>query len=105
VVDGGNGLKSFISISASTIILETVKLAEDGSGDLILRLYEAIGSHTSCRIQMKLDIDQILETTMLEKMEDDVQVIGSEKIDGMTKANLTFRPFEIKTLRLRKERG
>ncbi|MCR5040601.1 MAG: alpha-mannosidase [Clostridia bacterium] len=35
--------KSFISVSAPNVVLQAMKLCEDGSGDVILRLYETSG--------------------------------------------------------------
>jgi alpha-mannosidase len=40
------GEKSFFQVSNRNIILETLKFAEDGSRDIILRLYEAGKQHT-----------------------------------------------------------
>ena len=81
------------------MILETVKLAEDGSGDLICRLYEAAGSHTACVISTTLDFREAFTTTMEEKSEAD-QKLSVNRENGAAAISLTFRPFEIKTVRL-----
>ena len=64
---------SFLSVSEDNIFVEVLKEAEDGSGDLILRAYEASGRHTTaeCRIPS----------------------LNRE-------FTLSFTPFEIKTVRL-----
>jgi len=64
---------SFLSVSENNIFVEAVKEAEDGSGDVILRVYEAAGRNTSVEC----------------------------KVPSLGRAfSLSFTPFEIKTVRL-----
>lgn len=85
---------SFFEVSPQTIVLETVKPAEDGSGDIILRLYEATRSATRCRLKSNLPVKSARITNMLEA--------GDEPVAIEDRAiTLNFRPFEIKTIRLR----
>lgn len=67
---------SFISISASNVVVGSMKQAEDGSGDIILRMYETSGMNT----------DAIIELPMLGR-----------------KISAQFAPSEIKTLRIPKD--
>lgn len=93
--------KSIIRLSEKNIILETVKPAEDGSGDIILRFYEALRSHTRCRVKIDLPVHQIYETTMQEYVDEKAQKVAATKLDeNKTEVRLLFRPFEIKTLRV-----
>ncbi|MCD8218290.1 MAG: glycosyl hydrolase-related protein [Clostridiales bacterium] len=91
---------STFAVDAENIILETVKCAADGSGDLILRLYESKKAGTFAKLQINLDAFGILQDgyklfvcDMLENKEEQISVKQGT-------ANLCFRPFEIKTLRL-----
>lgn len=92
-VPGMAGEGWLFRVDASNIIVETVKPAEDGSGDMIVRLYEAKRTATRCTLAISLPAKQVLATDMLEE--------GGEPVPfengGVT---LDFRPFEIKTLRL-----
>nr|WP_314461883.1 glycoside hydrolase family 38 C-terminal domain-containing protein [uncultured Clostridium sp.] len=95
----GTGKKEYFRISEDNVILETVKMAEDGENHLILRFYEAIGKHTSCAVTAGLKISRLWETTMEEnavsKAPLPVKYLGNE-----SEILLHFAPFEIKTLRL-----
>ncbi len=91
---GGAPERSFFAIDDPAIVLETVKPAEDGSGDAVLRLYESLGSAARCAIDISLPIALALETDMLERGGAPLALAGKRIV-------LDFRPFEIKTLRLR----
>lgn len=85
--------QSLLQVDRANVIAETVKLAEDGSGDWIIRLYESKGSSVSCGIQTGLSYSALFETDMLEQNLMELPV-ESDRI------NLQFRPFEVKTIRL-----
>ncbi|RXZ80448.1 alpha-mannosidase [Paenibacillaceae bacterium] len=85
--------QSFIQVDNRDVIVETVKLAEDESGDWIIRLYESKGGSISCNLTPSGAIDNVKETNMLE------EVSGELRHDGHT-IGLSFRPFEVKTIRL-----
>lgn len=93
VLPGAVGKASIFGINAANIILETIKLAEDGSNDIIVRLYEAKRSLTHCSLSTVLPIIKASQVDMLEKFRSEYPIS-----DG--KIELDFRPFEIKTLRL-----
>jgi alpha-mannosidase len=94
IAPGDAGEASFFQIDPPNIILETIKPAEDGTGELILRLYESLHTSTQCWISTTLPISHASQTNMLEK--DMKPLLISEG-----KIYLDFRPFEIKTIRLR----
>ena len=81
-------------MDAPNVVIETVKPCEDGSGDVVVRLYESKRSRTSCRLSTALKLARARATDMLEQ--------GGKLLlvhDGAIE--LDFRPFEIKTLRLK----
>lgn len=96
ILPGNAGEASMINIDAPNIILETVKLAEDGSNDLVLRLYESKRTRTHCTLSTVLPLNKVTQCDMLERFQTDLSL---EK----GKIKLDFRPFEIKTLRLSAE--
>ena len=96
VVPGAAEKHALFSLDAPNVIIEAVKPAEDGSGDLIVRLYEAMRSATRCTLATSLPVKGAVQTNMLEEGNEPLACGGS----GIA---LVFRPFEIKTVRLRIE--
>jgi alpha-mannosidase len=93
VLPGSAGKASIFEIDAANIILETIKLAEDGSKDIIVRLYDAKRNFTHCTLSTPLPIIEASQTDMLERFQSALSV-------SKGKIELDFRPFEVKTLRL-----
>jgi alpha-mannosidase len=93
VVPGGGGDRSLFAVGAPNVVMEAVKPAEDGSGDIVVRLYEAMRTATRCVLTTSLPVASASLTNMLEEPEAELEVA-----DG--RIALEFRPFEIKTLRL-----
>ncbi|MDP3179627.1 MAG: glycoside hydrolase family 38 C-terminal domain-containing protein, partial [Spirochaetaceae bacterium] len=91
---GGAPELSFFAIDDPAVILETVKTADDGSGDVVLRLYESLGSVARCAIDTAFPVALALATDMLERGGEPLPVEGK-------RIALDFRAFEIKTIRLR----
>ncbi len=91
--EAGGESRSLLRTDRSNVIAETVKLAEDGSGDWIVRLYESKGATVTCEVQTALPFAKAYETNMLEE-----SPAGLACADGTIR--LDFRPFEVKTLRL-----
>lgn len=89
---------SLLTIDASNIILETLKPAEDGSGDYILRMYESMRTATDTVLTLNLPCSAAYTCNMLEE---DCQNLTMEKAGESSRFRLQFRPFEIKTLRVR----
>ncbi len=85
---------SLFQLSASNVVLETIKKAED-SDDLILRLYEAENKYTPCTLTTAFPLAQAVETNLMEEEEGGLAFSGSQ-------VSLCLRPFEIKTIRIRK---
>ena len=92
--EGDAGEMRLFVIDQKDIILETVKLAEDKSGDIIIRLYQGTGSTTLCNISTCLPVGRAWETNMLEENKKEIEHDNNN-------IKLVFRPFEIKTIRLR----
>jgi alpha-mannosidase len=75
------------------VIVDTVKPAEDGSGDVVVRLYESKRMATDCALSSFLPVAKAVQTDMLENAKG-----ALEWSEG--KVDLAFRPFEVKTVRL-----
>jgi alpha-mannosidase len=90
---GDAGTASLFSVDAPNVIVETVKPAEDGSGDVIVRLYEALRTATSCTLACALPARRVTTVNMLEQKQGAAAVLKDGKV------RLDLRPFEIRTLR------
>ena len=58
VISGVTDTFSAFNVEKDNVILESVKLAEDGSGDLILRLYESKKAAVSTKVSCSLGIEE-----------------------------------------------
>jgi alpha-mannosidase len=80
---------------AAGVEVDAVKLADDGSGDLIVRVHEAVGNRTRISLSTPGRISEAWRCNLLEEPH-----AGEEVGDGIVA--LTLRPFQIVTLRLRR---
>jgi len=93
-VPGAGGDGSLFQLDAADVVLEALKPADDGSGDLVLRLYEAKHAACDCLLTTSLPVRAAAQTDLME-----AQPSALELKDG--RIPLRFRPFEIKTVRLK----
>ena len=63
---GGGDVAPLVVVDDPAVVVEAVKLAEDGSGDVVVRLYEALGSRATARITATFDHASVAETDLLE---------------------------------------
>ncbi|UNZ17018.1 glycoside hydrolase family 38 C-terminal domain-containing protein [Streptomyces sp. 891-h] len=82
---------------ADRIVAETVKLAEDGSGDVVVRLYESLGGRASALLAPGFPVTSVTETDLLERPLSDPRAHHTVEEAGV---RVTLRPFQILTLRL-----
>ncbi|MBQ7152438.1 MAG: alpha-mannosidase [Clostridia bacterium] len=92
--------KSFLRIDADNVICECVKPAEDREDAYVLRLYESERNETQTVLHLK-NCSRVYETDMLERISTELPVGGS---DGTKEVPVHFRPFEIKTLLIEKQK-
>ncbi len=93
--DGTCKAFSAFSLDAENIFIDTVKPAEDGSSDLILRLYEAKRADTVCSLKINIPAGAVFLCDMLENIKEE---LPAKNPDGI---GLHFHTFEVKTLRIR----
>ena len=90
LVAGEAAEASLVAVSTADVVIETVKPCEDAQKAYIIRLYEATGGYTNCSLTFGHEVKGLIQTNMLE---DEQAVLDPA-------AALTFRPFEIKTLKV-----
>ncbi|WP_150309092.1 alpha-mannosidase [Planctomonas psychrotolerans] len=98
----GSAAEPIVVSECPSIVVEAVKLAEDRSGDLIVRLYEASGGRGRGAVRFGFPVTSVVEADLLERPVDAVAV-QSTTDDGV---ELMLRAFQLVTLRVsRAERG
>ncbi len=87
---------AFIACDNDAVVIDTVKPAEDGKG-LIVRLYEAFGSHARATLTLPKPAGSVQCVNLLEEPLDQHGAMTHEH----DKVTVEARPFEIVTLRVR----
>ncbi|HEY3507268.1 MAG TPA: glycoside hydrolase family 38 C-terminal domain-containing protein [Actinocatenispora sp.] len=92
VAAGDAAPEPLVRIDHPAVLAEAVKLADDGSGDVIVRLYESRGGRAAATVTPGFPVAAVAEVDLLEKQLAEVDPAEP----------LAFRPFQIRTLRLRR---
>ena len=102
-VTGDAAVTPLVEVDNPAVVVEAVKLADDESGDVVLRVYEALGGRARARLTPSFAVDSVEETDLLERPLPDrehrecaVTVAEAGEVD------LALRPFQILTLRLKR---
>ncbi|MFF2483113.1 glycoside hydrolase family 38 C-terminal domain-containing protein [Paenibacillus sp. NPDC058071] len=91
--------EGLLIVSAPNVIVDSVKMAEDGSGDVIARLYEAKGmSAARVSLNSSFRFASLRETDLLEGNAGE-ELVSDNSSDVESEVHLSFKPFEVKTLR------
>jgi alpha-mannosidase len=99
-------IEPLVSSDTPAAVIETVKLAEDGSGDVIVRLYEAHGSRTTASIGVHFPHTGVTQTDLLERETAQDAVTGATGDGGSGDGSgpgmvaVSLRPFQLVTLRI-----
>lgn len=93
LVRGAEEVEPLVSVHGAGIVVSSVKLADDRSGDVIVRVYESLGRRTTGALQVGFEHTGIREVSLIE---DDLDA-------PRTGADLSLRPFEIRTLRIARD--
>ncbi|MGN5633809.1 alpha-mannosidase [Streptomyces sp. AC154] len=95
-VPGGAAVEPLVRIDADGVVVEAVKLADDRSGDVIVRLYESTGGRVRTTLKAGFPVASAGTTDLLER---DLEGEPALSLRG-TEVALSLRPFQILTLRL-----
>ncbi|MCP2635461.1 glycosyl hydrolase-related protein [Microbacterium sp. HD4P20] len=95
---GGRAITPLVRSADPAVRIETIKLAEDRSGDLVVRLYESSGGRRSTVVATDAVVEHVQVVDLLER-----PLVGAAPIDGQPdRVTLTLRPFQVVTLRYRR---
>ena len=87
---GAHGVNPLVTLEGdANVLIESVKLADDRSGDVVVRLYEAHGVPGTATIRTSFAVETFLRTDLLER---------PTEADGGPRVRL--RPFQIVTMRI-----
>jgi alpha-mannosidase len=85
-----------VTTDGDALVIEAVKLADDRSGDVVVRLYESLGGRARTRLCLGFPVARAVVTDLLERPSSDVVMTPDD--DG--NLALELRPFQVLTLRL-----
>lgn len=92
---GADAVEPLLSVSSDAVVVESVKLAEDRGGDVIVRLYEAHGGRARATLSTAFEYDRVAETDLLER-ELERDAVRAHAVGAV---DLELRPFQLVTLR------
>ncbi|MFD5226153.1 alpha-mannosidase [Microbacterium sp. NPDC058342] len=90
VVRGANEVEPLVTVTGTGIVVSSVKLADDRSGDVIVRVYESLGRRTTGSVSVGFEHTGIREVSLIE----------DELESPRTGGDLALKPFEVRTLRI-----
>ncbi|MYS22102.1 alpha-mannosidase [Streptomyces sp. DvalAA-14] len=98
---GSGTVAPLVEVDRPGVVVSAVKLADDGSGDVVVRLYEAEGARTRATVTTGFGLGAATACDLLERPLDTGQppAVRGDSVE------LRLRPFEIVTLRLTRETG
>lgn len=97
---GAAPAEPLVAVSSDAVVVEAVKLAEDRSGDVVVRLYEAHGGRAHATLSTSFAFDRVSETDLLER-EVSASVVRDASADAV---ELELRAFQLVTLRFTQPR-
>ncbi|MET9883386.1 glycoside hydrolase family 38 C-terminal domain-containing protein [Streptomyces sp. NPDC006430] len=94
---GAGPVAPLVAVDDDAVVVEAVKLAEDHSGDVVVRLYESRGGRATATLMAGFALSAAVESDLLERPLPGTAV--GPVADGGA-VPLTLRPFQILTVRL-----
>ncbi|MEV5311075.1 glycoside hydrolase family 38 C-terminal domain-containing protein [Streptomyces sp. NPDC052610] len=98
VLGGAREVAPLISVDQDAVVVTAVKLADDGSGDVIVRCHEAHGGRARATLTAGFPFTEVTVTDLLERPLPDTPAPTAEG----ERIAVRLRPFELMTLRLRR---
>ena len=92
VVTGADGVEPLVAVDNDNVIVEAIKLADDRSGDVVVRLYESSGGRSRATVTPSFGAASVTEVDLLERHLADRDL----RDNGVS---FELRPFQILTLR------
>ncbi|MFF4394458.1 alpha-mannosidase [Streptomyces sp. NPDC001480] len=97
-VTGAGEVAPLVTVDRDAVVVTAVKLADDGSGDVVVRFHEAHGGRARATLTAGFEVAGAAVTDLLERP---LPQAGTPERDG-PRFTVRLRPFELVTLRLRR---
>ncbi|MBW8705168.1 Mannosylglycerate hydrolase [Streptomyces sp. MBT84] len=97
-VDGERAVQPLVTVAQDAVVVTAVKLADDGSGDVVVRFHESRGGRTEATLTAGFEVAAVVPTDLLERPLGDAPAPHREG----GRITLRLRPFELVTLRLKR---
>ena len=91
-VAGAEPVEPLVTVADDGVIVESVKLADDRSGDVVVRAYEALGARTATTLRLGFPASRADAVDLLERPTGPVELTGQD-------VTIALLPFQIATLR------
>ncbi|WP_416485914.1 alpha-mannosidase [Streptomyces sp. CL12] len=98
VATGAGEVAPLVSVDEDAVVVTAVKLADDGSGDVVVRFHEAHGGRARATLTAGFEVAEVTVTDLLERP---LPEAAAPRRDG-DRIAVRLRPFELMTLRLRR---
>ncbi|WP_405747368.1 glycosyl hydrolase-related protein [Streptomyces sp. NBC_01525] len=95
-VTGAGPVAPLVTVAEEAVVVTAVKLADDGSGDVVVRLHEAHGARGTATLTTSFLPSAVVATDLLERPVPD----GPRLVRDGAAVRLALRPFQLVTLRL-----
>ncbi|AXG77904.1 alpha-mannosidase [Streptomyces paludis] len=99
-VPGSAAVAPLVEVDNDAVVIEAVKLADDRSGDLVVRLYEAHGARAGATLTTSFPLAGAEATDLLERPLPE-ETAAEYTAGAEASVGLRLRPFQILTLRLK----
>ncbi|GAA3657744.1 glycoside hydrolase family 38 C-terminal domain-containing protein [Nonomuraea antimicrobica] len=94
-VPGGAQVEPLVTVDDDAVVVTAVKLADDGSGDVVVRFHESRGGRARATLRAGFPVAEVVATDLLERPTGEPR----RPEDGIP---VTLRPFELVTLRMKR---
>jgi alpha-mannosidase len=96
VAGGASEVAPLVTVAQDAVVVTALKLADDGSGDVVVRFHESRGGRSRATLTAGFEVGSVTVTDLLERPIPDATAPDR---DG-NRLTLRLRPFELVTLRL-----
>ncbi|GHJ42105.1 glycoside hydrolase family 38 C-terminal domain-containing protein [Streptomyces sp. TS71-3] len=97
-ITGAGEVAPLVAVDNDAVVVTAVKLADDGSGDVVVRFHEAHGGRARAVLTAGFPVASVTVTDLLER---ELSGVPAPERTGDSVA-VSLRPFQLMTLRLRR---
>ncbi|MFJ4525876.1 alpha-mannosidase [Streptomyces sp. NPDC088810] len=95
---GAREVAPLVTVDDDAVVVTAVKLADDGTGDVVVRFHEAHGGRARATLTAGFEVAEVTATDLLERPWEE----GAPPVLDGDRVTVRLRPFELVTLRLRR---